>query len=921
MTHGFRQRLLLAALATGILAASRGFAADTAHPVVPGFERFYSGGSADAARGGQLLLGELNCVSCHLPAEKALGRKQAPVLDHVAGRVRISYLKRFLEDPQAVKPGTAMPNVFAADPERGQKVEALVQFLASTGSLKHERPDSKAVATGRDLYHKVGCVACHGSRDGYGRPDKVLATSMPLGDLKAKYAIGSLATFLENPHGVRPSGRMPKLLTAKESKDVANYLLQGIKVKLPQGRGATTFQYVEGSFDRVPDFAKLKPKESGTGPAFDLGLARRNDNFAFQFDGFFKIDQEAKFAFTLHSDDGSRLWVDGKLVVDNDGVHPPASQRGKVLLAKGVHKVTVGFFQAGGGAELAVQIEAPGFGSHDLAEMVAATEAGLDKKPAPPDPMDEDAIDIQPGLVDKGKAIFVSAGCASCHQLNAGNGPLASTLTAARLTKLKAEGGCLSPTPAKGLPWFALGNAQRAALAAAISTPPAPPKAPADVIAQSLTTFNCYACHVRDKVGGPEDELNKFFKTVQPEMGDEGRIPPWLNGVGAKLNVDYFHQILDKGSHDRPYMHTRMPGFGDANVGHLVEAFAAIDSIAKAPAVQFDLAVPRVKATARHLVGGQAFGCVKCHTFNGVKAEGVQGIDMTLLPKRLKHDWFHAYVEDPQRLRPGTRMPASFDKGKSVLPEILDGKPATQIEAIWVYLSDGAKAQLPAGMGKNPIPLVPTTSAIIYRNFIEDSGMKLPRAIAVGYPEKANLAFDANDIRLALLWQGAFIDAGKHWTDRGEGYQTPLGDNILHLHAGVPFAILAKPEEAWPTTPAKAQGYRFLGYRLTSDDRPTFLYSLGDVKVEDFPNPVVGKEVSLRRTLRLTATQAIDNLHFRAAVGTKIEALGDGWYRIDGTWKMKVEGGVIRQPPGKAELLVPVRFTDGKAQVVQEYVW
>jgi hypothetical protein len=73
--------------------------------------------------------------------------------------------------------------------------------------------------------------------------------------------------------------------------------------------------------------------------------------------------------------------------------------------------------------------------------------------------------------------------------------------------------------------------------------------------------------------------------------------------------------------------------------------------------------------------------------------------------------------------------------------------------------------------------------------------------------------------------------------------------------------------------------------------------------------------------LQLTATKQIANLYFRAAVGTKIEALGDGWYRIDGTWKLKVDDGVIRQSAGKTELLVPVRFTDDKAQIVQEFVW
>src|SRR5436305_226593 len=88
-------------------------ATPASHPVVPGFERFHAGAGADPARMGRLLLGELNCVSCHQPDDASLGRKQAPVLDGVANRVRVSYLKKFLRDPQAVKPGSTMPGLFA----------------------------------------------------------------------------------------------------------------------------------------------------------------------------------------------------------------------------------------------------------------------------------------------------------------------------------------------------------------------------------------------------------------------------------------------------------------------------------------------------------------------------------------------------------------------------------------------------------------------------------------------------------------------------------------------------------------------------------------------------------------------------------------------------------------------------------------
>jgi mono/diheme cytochrome c family protein len=908
----------LATLAACLLLACAVRAEPASHPIVAGFER---SGTPDSAAG-QLLLTELNCLNCHGTFKESTVLKQAPNLEHVGSRVRVGYLKRFLSNPQVVKPGTSMPQPLAADPERDHKIEALVHFLASTGSVKQERLDNKAISAGRDLYAKVGCVACHGTRDAAGKADKVVASSIPLGDLKTKYTVPSLTAFLDNPHAVRPSGRMPHLLNAKEARDVAQYLMQGTQVLITEGKGSTTYSYYEGDWQTLPNFSTLTPRATGSGAAFDIGVAKREFNYALKFEGFFKIDKEADYTFTTVSDDGSRVLIDGKQVLDNDGIHPPQPRSGKIRLTKGVHNVVVLFFQGGGGAELAVEVQASGFGHQPLAGMVASTEAGLEaKKATVTDPNDPDAIDIQPLLVEKGKQLFVSSGCVACHKMSMDGKPLPGNFKSPALAILSGKGGCLSEVPTPGVPFYSLNTAQRSALLASLKNPAPEPKTPTEIIDRTLLTFNCYACHSRGSAGGPEQALNPFFQTLQPEMGDEGRVPPPLTGVGAKLNPDYLKNLLDKGAHDRPYMLTRMPGFGSANVGHLVAAFDTVDTMPKAAPVTFTEPLTRVKASARFLMGGQAFGCIKCHTFNGIKAEGVQGIDMTLMPRRLKRDWFQAYVENPQVIRPGTRMPASFIGGKSLMTEVWDGKAGPQIEAIWLYLSDGPRAQAPAGMGPNSIPLVPKTTAILYRNFITGAG---PRAIGVGYPEHAHLAFDANDMRLAMLWQGAFMDAGRHWTNRGEGFEAPLGDNILHLPSGVSFAPLDKPDMAWPTTSAKAQGYRFLGYRLAEDDRPTFLYQVGDVKVEDFPNAVSGKEPTIRRNLRLASTTPPNNLFLRAAVGDKIESLGDGWYRIDGHWKIKLTSAAaprIRRVGNKSELLVPVTFEKGTAQIVEEFVW
>ena len=880
-----------------------------AHPIVPGFERFPTDTNA-----GRLLLGELNCTSCHTADTQA--KKQAPVLDGIGARARVSHLRKFLADPQAVKPGTTMPNLFAGDPARDSKVEALVHFLASTGTTRQTRPDLKAVLRGRDTFAKIGCAACHGPRDALGEPGKsTFGFAVPLGDLKGKYTIPALAAFLANPLQTRPAGRMPHLLKPNEAQDVAHYLLQGIKVGTPEGKGTTRYSYYEGDWGNLPDFGKLKPKATGTGIAFELGLSKRESNFGMRFEGFFNASAAGEYTFTLSSDDGSRLLIDGRKIVDNDGVHATTTKSGSIELTKGVHQVTVDFFQVGGEAVLEVEVEGRGLGRQPLAPLVAATEADLERKVEPKNaPKDEDALAVDPALAATGKALFASAGCANCHSLTADKTLIASTAKARPLTELKGAGGCLAESPKAGVPDYDLNLAQRKVLAGML----AKPQQASTEIGRTMLTFNCYACHTRDKMGGPTDVTNALFTTTTPEMGDEGRVPPPLDGVGAKLNPDYLKQVLDKGADDRPYMHTRMPGFGQANVGHLVAAFAAADTLPAAPAVKFEGPESKVKSAGRHMVGAQAFGCIKCHTFAGQKAEGVQGIDMLLMPKRLKRDWFHAYCIDPQKIRPGTRMPTAWPNGQSVLPKLLDGQAATQIEAIWTYL--GSKnPQTPPGMGRKFLPLVPTSEAIIYRNFIQGAGN---RAIGVGFPEKLNLAFDANELRLALVWKGGFIDAARHWTDRGVGAEGPLGDEVLGFPAGPGFAVLSKADAAWPKDNPRENGQKFLGYTLTKDERPTFRYAVNGAVIEDTPNPSGKDNPTLRRTIQVSADKAVDGLTFRAAVGNKIEPAGGGWFKVDG-YRVRIDGAeaTVRQSNGKAELLVPIRPSGGKTKFVQEIAW
>src|SRR5262249_24558723 len=160
------------------------------------------------------------------------------------------------------------------------------------------------------------------------------------------------------------------------------------------------------------------------------GIARRGNDYAIKFEGVFRAVREGNYRFFLTSDDGSLLHIDGKQIVENDGIHPPKSASGEVKLTAGVHQVVVAFQQAGGGAELDVQVQGPGLTMQQLGALVAASEANLDKKPEPPKTKGDDDLEIRPELVEKGKSVFAAAGCANCHHMAVESKQIAATLKA-----------------------------------------------------------------------------------------------------------------------------------------------------------------------------------------------------------------------------------------------------------------------------------------------------------------------------------------------------------------------------------------------------------------------------------------------------------------------------------------------------------
>src|SRR5262249_21898518 len=151
---------------------------------------------------------------------------------------------------------------------------------------------------------------------------------------------------------------------------------------------------------------------SGVSPAFDLGVIPVTSNYAVRFEGYFRAEREGNYRFVLESDDGSVLHVDGQKVVDNDGVHATKAATGQTILKKGVHRIAVGFFGGGGGAEVMVSVQGPGLALQNLAGFRAATEAGLDAAP-PKKTVNEDDLETRWDLVALGRVVFAKSGCAN----------------------------------------------------------------------------------------------------------------------------------------------------------------------------------------------------------------------------------------------------------------------------------------------------------------------------------------------------------------------------------------------------------------------------------------------------------------------------------------------------------------------------
>lgn len=625
--------------------------------------------------------------------------------------------------------------------------------------------DAPTAEGGRLLYNELGCANCHGGETGLPArrgPD--------LNGVTRRVNATWLREFLTNPPGEHAGSVMPRLLEPNKPEDieaVLNYLgtlkPESVEKAKPLGdvnapRGGELFH----SFGCVACHAPRSDFTPPEGSPQDSEYTYRSVSFP---------DLRKKWSLSSLA-----AFINDPLKVRPDGRMPRTAM------------------------EIA--------DAADIASYLLSYESSQGKT-AP----GVEAFSPDKALAERGRAIVAAMRCGACHQLPA-------EVAAQPVALKRNEGGCLELPKTVGIPFYGLNDNQNAALKLYLAQREQK-ASPAQLAALTLESLNCLACHDRDGRGGP-DAARKAYFLGDHNLGDTGRYPPPLTGVGRKLQPEWLSKVLAGQNRVRPYLQTKMPVFGPATapLGALLAKTDAKDSTR----------LPGGDDTAgRKLMGTQGgIGCITCHRFGEHAALGIQALDLSNLGQRIQPEWLREYLVNPAAYRPATLMPSFWPEGKASNREILDGDTDRQIASIYSFAksANGEPEGFPALSG-GAFELIPKDRPIVQRTFMEGAGT---HAILVGFPTGVHLAYDGKNARPALAWKGKFFDAYNTWFSRFAPFEKPPGEAIVQ----------------WPPAPESPVHLRFGGYRLDKQGVPTFLYSVDGVAVEE---RFEGIENGLRRII------------------------------------------------------------------------
>ncbi len=130
------------------------------------------------------------------------------------------------------------------------------------------------------------------------------------------------------------------------------------------------YKYYVGRWEQTPNYIELTADKTGVIGQFNLEEIETNkDYYALLLIGFINIEETGEYIFYCGSNDGTKLYINNKLLIDNDGGHGYQEKDGKINLDKGQHKIEVRYFQQGGGQELKVFWQGKEFKKREITKL------------------------------------------------------------------------------------------------------------------------------------------------------------------------------------------------------------------------------------------------------------------------------------------------------------------------------------------------------------------------------------------------------------------------------------------------------------------------------------------------------------------------------------------------------------------------
>ena len=193
----------------------------------------------------------------------------------------------------------------------------------------------------------------------YGRQSGVMANSpsAPMGTRIVELTEGRRAfrTWIVTLQGEEPAYHYPMGYRDGQCREV----LPSIPFE-PRKQGVAYTMYSDPTAKDVQTMLERGVTVGhGTWSNIDRWAKVPEDHFGLAFQTMLRIDEAAPYRFTLTSDDGSKLYIDDQLIVDNDGSHSVCERSGFVRLAKGFHRMRLEYFEDTMGSTLSLKYCTP----------------------------------------------------------------------------------------------------------------------------------------------------------------------------------------------------------------------------------------------------------------------------------------------------------------------------------------------------------------------------------------------------------------------------------------------------------------------------------------------------------------------------------------------------------------------------------